>query len=59
MTYIQHDFWVKVKVIHTKYYKHLIEGAHQNHLGRQKKGLVSGRLACISSKTEILNKIGI
>ena len=41
------------KVIHPKYYKHLKNGAH---LGRQKTGLVSGRLACTSSKIEILNK---
>ena len=27
--------------------------------GQTKNGLVSGRLACTSSKTEILNKIGI
>ena len=44
--------------VHTTY-KHLKKGAHQSHLGRQKNGLVSGRLACTSSKTEILNKIGI
>ena len=45
------------KVIRSKYYKHL----KKCHLGRQKikNGLVSGRLACTSSKTEILNKIGI
>jgi hypothetical protein len=24
------------KVIHTKYYKHLKEGAHQSHFGRKK-----------------------
>ena len=46
------------KVIHTKYYEHLKKGAHQSHLGRQKNGLVYGRLAR-SSETEILNKIGI
>ena len=47
------------KVIHPKYCKHLKKGDHQSHLGRQKNGLVSGRLACTSSKSEILNKIGI
>ena len=41
------------------YYKHLKKGAHQSHFDRQKNGLVSGRLACTSSETEILNKIGI
>ena len=46
------------KVIHPKYYKHLKKGAHQSHLDR-KNELVSGRLDCASSKTEILNKIGI
>jgi hypothetical protein len=43
----------KAKVIHSKYYKHLKKSACQ------KKWLVSGRLASKSSKTEILNKIGI
>ena len=46
------------KVIHPKYYKHLKKGAHQCHFGRQKNGLVSGRLASTSSKTKVLNKIG-
>ena len=46
------------KVIHPKYYKHLKKGAHQSHLGRQKNGLVSGRLACKSSKTEIHQLLG-
>ena len=46
------------KVMHPKYYKHLKKGARQSHLGRR-KWAGSGRLACISSKTEILNKIGI
>ena len=33
---------------------------HKNaRSGQTKNGLVSGRLACTSSKTEILNKIGI
>ena len=41
------------------YYKHLKKGAHQSQLGTHKKRLVSGRLAYTSSKTEILNKIGI
>ena len=41
------------KVIHPKYYKHLKKCTHQRH------GLDSGNLACTSSKTEILNKIGI
>jgi hypothetical protein len=50
---------VASKVIHPKYYKHLKKGAHQSHLGIKKNGLVSGRLACTSSKTEILNKVGI
>ena len=45
------------EVIHHKYYKYLKKVAHQSHLGRQKIGLVSGRLACTSNKTEILNKI--
>ena len=44
------------KVIHPKYYKHLKKGAHQSHLGRQKMGWFSGRLACTSSKTEICIK---
>ena len=48
-----------IKVTHPKYYEHLKKGAHQSHLGRQKNGLVLGRLACKSRKTEILNKIGI
>ena len=47
-----------IKVIYPKYYKHMKKGAHQSHLGR-KNGLVSGRLASTSSKTEMLNKIGI
>ena len=47
-----------VKVIRPKYYKHLKKGAHQSHLDR-KNELVSDRLDCASSKTEILNKIGI
>ena len=51
------------KVIHPKYYKHLKKGAHQSHLGRQKMGWfladIKSRLACTSSKIEILNKIGI
>ena len=42
------------KVIHPKYYKHLKKGAHQSHLHKPKNGLVSGRLACTSSKSEIL-----
>ena len=50
---------VSHKVIHPKYYKYLKKGAHQSHLGRQKNEMVSGRFACTSSKTEILNKIGI
>jgi hypothetical protein len=40
----------------------LKKDAHQSHLifGQTKNGLVSGRLACTSSKTEIFNKkIGI
>jgi hypothetical protein len=50
----------KAKVIHPKYYKHLKKGAHQSHSGRQKMGwFLACRLACTSSKTEILNKIGI
>ena len=48
------------KVIDPKYYKHLKKGAHQSRpFGQTKNGLVSVRLACTSSKTEILNKIGI
>ena len=46
------------KVIHPKHYKNSKKGAHQSHLG-SKNGLVSGRLACTSSETEILNKIGM
>ena len=45
-------------IIHPRYYKHLKKGAHQIHLGRQ-KWAGCGRLACTSSKTGILNKIGI
>ena len=45
-------------IIHPRYYKHLKKGAHQIHLGRQ-KWAGCGRLACTSSKTKILNKIGI
>ena len=47
------------KVIHPKNYKHLKKAAHQSHLGRPKpfgktkNGLVSGKLACTSNKTEI------
>ena len=37
-------------------YKHLKKGAHQSHLGRQK---MCRFLVDLSSKTEILNKIGI
>ena len=48
-------FKSKGKVIHPKYYKYLKKGAK----GQTKNGLVSGQLACTSSKTEILNKIGI
>ena len=47
------------KVIHPKYYKHLKKGAHQSHLGQTENGLVSGRLACTSSKAKISNKIGM
>ena len=47
-----------VKVIHPKYYKHL-KNVLTKPFGQTKNGLVSGRLACTSSKTEILNKIGI
>ena len=46
----QRLFLLLVKVTHLKYYKLLKKGAHQNHLGR---------LASKSSKTKILNKIGI
>ena len=45
--------------IHPKYYKHLKKGAHQSHLGEEKNELVFGRLSCTSSKTEMLNNIGI
>jgi hypothetical protein len=52
-------FYCSSKVIHPKYYKHLKKGAPQMPFGQTKNGLVSGRLACTSGKTEILNKIGI
>ena len=45
--------------IHPKFYKHLKKGAHQSHMGRLKKGVVSGGLVCTSSKIETLKKIGI
>ena len=53
---IENKITTYFKVIHPKYYKHLKKGAHQR---QTKNGLVSGRLACTSSKTEMLNKIGI
>ena len=40
----------RFKVIHSEYYKHLKEAAQTSNYGR-KNGLVSGRLACRSSKT--------
>ncbi len=46
----------QVKVIHPKYYKHLKRRCSSKPFGQTKNGLVSGRLACTSSKTEILNK---
>ena len=46
------------KVIHPKYNKHL-KKVLINPFGQTKYGLVSGRLACTSSKNEVLNKIGI
>ena len=40
--------------------KCLIKGAYQSHLGRQNMGwFLADRLAWTSSKTEILNEIGI
>ena len=47
------------KVINPKYYKHLKKGVHQKPFWQTKNGLLSVRLACTSSKTEILNKRGI
>ena len=53
-------FPTTLKVIHPKYYKHLKKGARSpKPFGQTKNGLASGRLAFTSSKTEILNKIGI
>ena len=46
------------KGIHPKYYKHL-KKVLSKAIWADKKWAVSGRLACTSSKTEILNKIGI
>ena len=55
-------FQERCKVINPKYYKHLKKGGHQQYwspkpFGQTKNGLVSGRLACTSSKTEIFNKV--
>ena len=47
------------KFIHPKYYKHLKKRCSPKTFRQTKNGLVSGRLAFTSSKTEILNKIGI
>ena len=47
------------KVIHLKYYKNLKKSCSAQPFGQAKNGLVSGTLACTSSKTEVLNKIGI
>ena len=49
----------KGKVIHPKYYKHLKNSCSAQPFGQTKNGLVSGRLACTSGTTEMLNKIGI
>ena len=54
---VQDKIFFKICIMSSlKYYKHLKKGNHQSYLGRQKNGLVSGRLACTSSKTEVLNK---
>ena len=47
-----------LKVMHPKYYKHL-KKVLTKAIWADKNGLVSGRLACTSSKTEIFNKIRI
>ena len=53
-------FTVSTKLyIHPKYYKHLKKRCSPKPFGQTKNGLFSGRLACTSSKTKILNKIGI
>jgi hypothetical protein len=54
-----HDMLLLVKVIHPMYYKHLKKRCSLKPFGHTKNGLVSGRLACTLSKTEILSKIGI
>ena len=36
--HITSNYDANYKVIHPKYYKHLIKGAHQSHLGREKIG---------------------
>ena len=51
-------FKSKGKVIHPKYYE-FEKGCSPKPFGQAKNGLVSGRLACTSSKAEILTKIGI
>jgi len=51
-------FLSKDKVTLPKYYKHL-KKVLTKAIWTDKNGLVSGKLACTSSKTEILNKIGI
>ena len=45
----------QTKVMHPKYYKHL-KKCSPKKFGQTKNGLVSGRLVCTSSKTEISNK---
>ena len=50
-------FEKECKVIHPKYYKHLKRCSKA--IWTNKNGLVSGILACSSSKTEISDKIGI
>ena len=47
------------KVIHPKCLQTIGKRCSPKQFGQTKNGLVSGRLACTSSKTEILNKIGI
>ena len=44
--------------VHTTY-KHLKKRCSPKPFAQTKNGLVSGRLACTSSKTELLNKIGV
>ena len=45
--------------IPSMYYKHIEKWCSSKPFGQTKNWLVSGRLACTSSKTELLNKIEI